>query len=478
MKNQALNNGSTAVKQDQPATAEQIKPANKYHITTRNHPIQGGIFMKGTRQKVYKSLITKPLMVLVVFIFTLLFLGCENTDPLSPANSNDNRLSVQKNITPLRMTGSQKSLNKLLSKSKFISAADGGQITLRYGNKTDTSETMFYGCSDEAPFNIYRINPKDVSNPEIIGQLAFRAKAIAVNPMDGLVFYVGMEKTGDIYPVAKWDPATNTNTVLPEGSSFSPAGKLAFSPFGELYGINEFRSNELYTINPETGEWTLFRTYDTYLLTDGDMAFSADGALYNTKSFFGFNSQLQIIDLNSNTVTSVGSTGLNLVSGLIVAGDGQFFASQYDGKIFSINRDTGEATLVGDTGINYLRDMASAGAEFSFVKVTLTIPLGALSNDAEISLSMSTTEIFGGAYVNFEPHGTVFNQPAILNLTAFGVDFTGVDTKAVDFYYDNTDTGQWEKMQRDDVRINLAKRKIRVINALLPHFSRYALARS
>jgi hypothetical protein len=107
--------------------------------------------------------------------------------------------------------------------------------------------------------------------------------------------------------------------------------------------------------------------------------------------------------------------------------------------------------------------------------VTLEVPPNAISEDAEFELSLETSELHGGVAVTFEPHGIIFNQPVVLNLIAHGVDFSNVDPTAINVYYDNSETGQWELMQRDDVLVDAVNGMIQVINAQLPHFSRYAI---
>jgi len=50
-----------------------------------------------------------------------------------------------------------------------------------------------------------------------------------------------------------------------------------------------------------------------------------------------------------------------------------------------------------------------------------------------------------------------------------------VNPNDVDIFYDNQENGQWEPMQRDDVLIDVDAGSVKVVNARLPHFSRYAI---
>lgn len=110
------------------------------------------------------------------------------------------------------------------------------------------------------------------------------------------------------------------------------------------------------------------------------------------------------------------------------------------------------------------------------VEIEFEVLPGALNEDTELSLSMDTDELLGVVDVTFYPHGIVFNKPAILNIEVKGIDLYGINPADLDIYYDDQDNGQWEKMERDNITIDPVKKKIKVKNAKIPHFSRYALA--
>ncbi len=107
--------------------------------------------------------------------------------------------------------------------------------------------------------------------------------------------------------------------------------------------------------------------------------------------------------------------------------------------------------------------------------MTLRILPKTISDDVEVSISLDDQQFIGNMDVVFQPHGITFSQPAILNIAASGLDLTGMNPNAIDIYYDNTETGQWEKMEREAILVNIVDGAIVVVNALLPHFSRYAI---
>jgi len=102
----------------------------------------------------------------------------------------------------------------------------------------------------------------------------------------------------------------------------------------------------------------------------------------------------------------------------------------------------------------------------------LTILPGAIDEDRMLSMSIDDS-IFA---ITFGPHGIIFSEPALLDIHATGLDLSNVDPNTIDIYYDNTDTGTWERMERDTVIVNVMEGDVIVKNARIPHFSRYALS--
>lgn len=76
----------------------------------------------------------------------------------------------------------------------------------------------------------------------------------------------------------------------------------------------------------------------------------------------------------------------------------------------------------------------------------------------------------------FEPSGTTFSPNAILNIMVEGLDLSGIDPNLVDFFYYNPVTGRWESVQSQLVDVNILLGTIEIKAALIPHFSRYAVA--
>ena len=78
--------------------------------------------------------------------------------------------------------------------------------------------------------------------------------------------------------------------------------------------------------------------------------------------------------------------------------------------------------------------------------------------------------------MQFGPEGLVFKRPALLNIVAIGLDLANANLETLDIYYDNPETGRWEKVRRKKVIVDKDIGLVKIVNARLPHFSRYAVA--
>ena len=122
-------------------------------------------------------------------------------------------------------------------------------------------------------------------------------------------------------------------------------------------------------------------------------------------------------------------------------------------------------------------------AEFENTTAVVTLDVLPYSVDrpTEISLTarMMKAIVYGDIDMEYSPHGLIFNKPALLNIRGENLDLSELDPATIDLfglYYINQETGQWEAMETDEIYIDIASGIVRVVNARLPHFSRYALA--
>lgn len=137
--------------------------------------------------------------------------------------------------------------------------------------------------------------------------------------------------------------------------------------------------------------------------------------------------------------------------------------------VYSISRDI-NGTTGGD--LHLVKSYVASNGQTVNIDCQLTIPGNSLSFSDNRNISM---EISNEAGVDFSPSMT-FDQPVILNYTVSGLDLNGINPNKVKFYYVDPD-GNLSPTVNDGVSVNISTGTLTVVNAQLPHFSRWAYAR-
>ena len=106
---------------------------------------------------------------------------------------------------------------------------------------------------------------------------------------------------------------------------------------------------------------------------------------------------------------------------------------------------------------------------------SLTILPRAIDANKIVTMTYDDQNFQGFTDIVFGPHGTQFSKPALLNVSLQNMDLTGVNPNKVGLYYVN-DNGQWEKMVVESITVEPVTGTVIVLNAQIPHFSRYAVA--
>lgn len=215
-----------------------------------------------------------------------------------------------------------------------------------------TTQGVAYGLTNDG--KVERIDTATAATTQV-GTLAFGTAAGDTDPTSGRIYYV--EQNTSTPRLAVWDPATNTNTTLGTISVSGPVMRAAFSKQGVLYITAG--NGDLYTVDTATGAATLLGAiqYNGSPLPapSGDMAFGADGSLYLDE-----NSDLFKVDVNTLAAAYVGNNG-NVGNVQIAFGtDGLLYGTVADGSLYRIDTATGAATLVGNTDVYQVGDLAPA----------------------------------------------------------------------------------------------------------------------
>jgi uncharacterized repeat protein (TIGR01451 family) len=174
----------------------------------------------------------------------------------------------------------RKILQTLLAGGLFCAAGMGANAQVLYGVGNATLTNASCGPNN----TLYTLSTTTGAATAIATTMQFVSVALAVNPLNGLVFYVEQNVANP--RVATFDPTlplATAHTILanaPVIPLFNGAGVLraSFSPDGKLYVATN--SGVFYELNPSSG--AVIRSFNTNLPTggSGDFAFAPNGDLY------------------------------------------------------------------------------------------------------------------------------------------------------------------------------------------------------
>jgi len=213
-----------------------------------------------------------------------------------------------------------------------------------------------------------------VGHPAGVSKLsgvAFLNDILYGSTINGNVGFPPPVPSSPVSDLVKIDP--NTGALLQDigpitaGTTALQIADLAVQPgTGTLFGISASSSGDfsaagnLYTINTKTGAATLVGATGDFF---GAIAFGPDGTLYLNSADLDamgniVNTELKTLNpTNAKTLTMVAT--LDPPGALAVRFDGAIFAGNGDaGKIYTINPLTGKETTVGNTGLNFVGDLA------------------------------------------------------------------------------------------------------------------------
>jgi hypothetical protein len=119
-----------------------------------------------------------------------------------------------------------------------------------------------------------------------------------------------------------------------------------------------------------------------------------------------------------------------------------------------------------------IRTSYPACTPFRFIKINALAEIQKKSFEGCTFVTMSINDRYG--ITTFAPE-IVFSKPVIYNLCISGLDLRGIDPETVKFVYMAPD-GQYHEAEYDHLNVDLKSGMLQVINAKLPHFSRYGFA--
>jgi len=186
-----------------------------------------------------------------------------------------------------------------------------------------------------------------------IGTLLFGTSAGDRDPLTGKFYY--LDQNTSTPRVAVWDPATNTNTVIGTATLSGPVLRAGFRADGTFFITAG--NGDLYTINLVTGAPTFVGTITvngSQLTTStGDMAFTPDGRLYlDTEGL------LYSVDTTTLDATYLGNDGAVGKIQIAFGTNGLLYGMANSGDLYLVDLTSGATTLIGDTGVSQIGDLA------------------------------------------------------------------------------------------------------------------------
>jgi len=158
--------------------------------------------------------------------------------------------------------------------------------------------------------------------------------------------------------IGKVDVTTGAVTLV--GNSGRILTDIAFDPNGNLFGIDQ---NNLYRINTTNGAATVVGALNPAIpvvpsnigdIPANSLVFSSGGTLYTATN------QLYTVDPNTGADTRVGALGGTFISaGDLAFVNGTLFLSDTQDRLLSVSPNTGVATLIGNMGVSNVFGLAT-----------------------------------------------------------------------------------------------------------------------
>lgn len=151
-----------------------------------------------------------------------------------------------------------------------------------------------------------------------------------------------------------------------------------------------------------------------------------------------------------------------------------------------LTSETSDITLLKYSKVLTMDGSKQGKVKFSYrfidgstVDAELTLDKGAFEGEKTFTITFDASD----KSVNLTPHGSVFAIPAHLTLKYKGLDFSkdpvvaGVDWTDAKFVYFPDDEESYEVMDYHSISVNPINGQLFVVNARLPHFSRFGFCR-
>jgi hypothetical protein len=235
-------------------------------------------------------------------------------------------------------------------RGRFLVAAFAA--VLSFVAQPASASSILFGAtgSGGAPSNLYTIDTA-TGVGTLIGPVGFSITGLAFDPTTGIL-YGGTSNVTAESQLITINTATGAGTLVgPYGTGSQTMADITFDAAGNLYGLLEPGSDDLYRINKSTGAATLVGDPGLGTAVTG-LAFNAAGTLYLES-----NGSLYILNPATGAVVStVGTVFRAIGMGMDFSDAGVLFAierllggSTGPRNLVTVNTATGGVTTVGAT---------------------------------------------------------------------------------------------------------------------------------
>ncbi|MFZ0391163.1 MAG: hypothetical protein WAN36_11960 [Calditrichia bacterium] len=139
------------------------------------------------------------------------------------------------------------------------------------------------------------------------------------------------------------------------------------------------------------------------------------------------------------------------------------------GKVITASKEVSPDSG-GRLELEYIRGESGLTVGMSFEVLPQSI-----ADTSEIAIGLNTGHLGGMVDLSFGPHGLTFDPYALINLKTTGLHLDNINTDSLAFFYVEP-SGEWVEMPCDSIVADKESGSIKVCNAKVPHFSRYAIA--
>jgi len=192
-------------------------------------------------------------------------------------------------------------------------------------------------------------------------------------------------------------------------------------------------------------------------------ACNSESPLSSTKDNQSVRNNVEIVDLGEDF--SLSKSFFESKSVVTPEDGGQLVLT--NGKAFEGEDDFNLLEIVDSDSLSVI-----GFGERSGIIVRLKVLPYSVKDTTTLSVEMHRTKLD----LTYGPHGTVFANAAQLSIFAVNLNLKDVNEETLGIYYENPDNGQWEKMETESVVVDEKLGFLHIRNALIPHFSRYAVA--